>query len=191
MPRVDREAAVRRAGALHERERRVEILDVDVGRHELVDHLRVVVLGRVGAELGEGLGQPRQLARRAGDVPDLDVVRAERGGGVVEEALGRLGGAAALVVRIEEPLPDELELEVLEAVVVEQLLHVGQRARLQDVLEVGVPDPDPLEPDTLRLCAAVGEVEQAPLPAVVHLDRPGGGPVQAEEVVFGHVHAQT
>ena len=69
------------------------------------------------------------------------------------------------------------------------VLHVGQRARLQDVLEVGVPEPDPLEPDALRLGAAVGEVEQAPLAAEVHLDRPGDGPVQPHDVVSGARHA--
>ncbi len=183
MPRVESEPSVPRAGALDERERRVEIVDVDVGRHELVDQLRVMLLGRVGAELGEGLGQTRQLARRAWDVPDLDVVRAERRGGIEQEALGGLGGAAALVVRVEEPLPDELELEVLEPVVVEQPLQVGQCVRLQEVLEVGMPEPDSLEPDALGLGAAVGEAEQAPLAAEVHLDRPGDGPVQAHDVV--------
>ena len=63
----------------------VDGLDVHVERHELVDDLRVGVLGRVGAELGEALGQLRQLARRAGDVADLDVVGAELGGRVEEQ----------------------------------------------------------------------------------------------------------
>src|SRR5581483_1496891 len=35
VPRVDREAAVRRARAFDDRERGAEVLDVDVGRHEL------------------------------------------------------------------------------------------------------------------------------------------------------------
>ena len=49
------------------------------------------------------------------------------------------------------------ELEVLEHVVVDQRPHVGQRTGLHNVLEVGVPEPDPLEPDTLRLRAAIRE----------------------------------
>ena len=57
VPGVDREAAVRRVRALDEGERRVEVVDVHVGRHELVDDLGVVVLGGVGAQLGEPLGQ--------------------------------------------------------------------------------------------------------------------------------------
>src|SRR5262249_10839756 len=71
----------------------------------------------------------------------------------------------------------------LEPMVVEQGLQLGERSRLEDVLEVGVPDPDPLEPGPLRLGAAVGDVEQAPLPASVHLHRPGGRPVQRDQVV--------
>ena len=44
VPGVDREAAVRRVGALDDRERRVEVVHVHVERHELVDHPRVVLL---------------------------------------------------------------------------------------------------------------------------------------------------
>ena len=58
------------------------VFDVDVERHELVGDLRVRVLGRVAAQRGELLGQPAELARRAGDVADLDVVGVERRGGL-------------------------------------------------------------------------------------------------------------
>ena len=55
-PAAPRETELHREG---------EGADVRVGGHELVDDLRVVVLGHLGAERGEGLGQPRQLARPA------------------------------------------------------------------------------------------------------------------------------
>ena len=73
---------MRLAGALHELERRVQRVHVDVERHELVDDLGVGVVGRILTELGERLGQRPELARGAGDVADLDVVGVERGGRV-------------------------------------------------------------------------------------------------------------
>ena len=141
------------------------------GRHELVDHPRAVPLRRLGAQLGVALGQERQLARPAEDVRDLDVVGVERGGRLEQELPGRVRCLPPLVVRVEEPVEQALELEVLEPVVVEEPLDVGERARLEDVLEVGVPEPDALEPGTRGLLAAVGEVEQAPLAPAVHLHR--------------------
>ncbi len=120
-------------------------------------------------------------------LPDLDVVRVELGGGLEEQLPDRLGGATALVVRIEEPLPDELELEVLEAVGVEQRLDVGECPRLEDVLQVGMPEADSLEPDALGVRAALGEVEQAPLAARVDLHRARRRPVERDKVVVRHV----
>src|SRR3954471_991861 len=115
VPRVDRDAAIRRAGALDDVERRVERVDVDVERHELVDDRGLVLVGGVGAELGEALGDLLERARRPGDVADLDVVRLEDGGGVEEQAPLGIRGLAALVVGVEEPVHEKLELEVLEA----------------------------------------------------------------------------
>ena len=93
-----------------------------------------------------------------------------------------VGGPAALVVLVEEPVHQELELEVAQPVVVEDLLHLPQALRLEHVLEVGVPDPEPAEPDLARLGAAVGPVEEAPLPPDVHLDRPGDRPVEPDQL---------
>ena len=91
VPGVDREAAVGAPGAADQLERGVERVDVDVERHELVGDLRVGVLRRVVAQLGERLGQPVELARRAGDVADLDVVGVERGGGVEQQPARAVG----------------------------------------------------------------------------------------------------
>ena len=50
-----------------------------------------------------------------------------------------------LFLAVEEPAVEKLEFEVLDAVVVEDLLHFFQAALLQRVLEVGVPDADAFE----------------------------------------------
>src|SRR3954453_11137234 len=60
VPGVDRDAGVR--DLADHSERGLEVAYVDIERHEFVDDLRVVVLGGIGAELGEALGQPRELA---------------------------------------------------------------------------------------------------------------------------------
>ena len=64
----------------------------------------------------------------------------EHARGLEEQRARLVGGAAALVVRVEEPVQQALELEVAQPVVVEDPLHLLQAARLEHVLEVGVPD---------------------------------------------------
>ena len=69
--------------------------------------------------------------------------------------------------------------------VVEELPDLGERPRLEDVLEVGVPEPGALHADARRLRAAVAQVEEAPFPADVDLDRTGDRPVETEQFVAG------
>ena len=114
------------------------------------------------------------------------MVRAELRAGLPQEGADPVRLHPALVAGVEEPVHHELELEVAQPVVVEQRLHLGERARLEDVLEVGVPEPDPAEADPRRLRAAVAQVEEAPLAAHVDLDRAGDRPVETEQVVAGH-----
>ena len=135
--------AVRRVSAVHDGKGRIEVVHVDVERHELVDDPCVRVGRRVGAQLGVGVDQPRQLARRAGDVPHLDVVRRQCRRRLEQERPRLVGGLTALVARIEEPLPEKLELDIGETVVVEKLPDLGERSGLEHVLEVGVPEAGP------------------------------------------------
>ena len=100
------------ARAADDLENGVDAVHVHVEGHELVDDLRVGVLRRVRAELAEALGEPRDLGRDAGDVADLDVVSIELAGGAEEQLLDLVGGPAALVVLVEEPVHQELQLEV-------------------------------------------------------------------------------
>ena len=110
------------------------------------------------------------------------MVGAEHRRRLEEQPADVVGGAPALVARVEEPVHQELELQIAQPVVVERLLHVAQALRLEHVLQVGVPDPEPAEADLLRFRAAVGPAEEAPLPADVHLDRAGDRPVEAEQL---------
>ena len=88
----------------------------------------------------------------------------------------------------EEPIHEELELDVPQAVLAEQRRDVGERAGLEHVLEVGVPEPDAAEADALRLCTAIGEVEEAPLAAGVHVHRAGCCPVENDQVAVVGAH---
>src|SRR5262245_44356489 len=118
----------------------------------------------------------------AGDVADLDVVRAELRRGVEQEPADAIRLAAPPVVLVEEPVHEELDLEVSQPVVVEAALQLCQGLRLEQVLEVRVPDPEPAEAGRARRRAAVGPAEEAPLAADVHLDRARNGPVEPDEV---------
>jgi hypothetical protein len=146
----------------------------------------------VGAELGVALGELRKLAGNAGDVPHLDVVGAERTRGIQQEIPHLVGLLASLRPLVLEEAPDELQLQVFEPVVVQELLDLIETATLEAVGEVGVPDPDPLHPGLGRLPAALGEVEVAPLLALVGLGRAGRRPVRAHQldaVLSRHPHS--
>ncbi len=130
------------------------------------------MLGCVRAELAVGLDQAADVARRAGDVPDLDVVRRQRRRGLPEAGAQLVALRAPLVAGIDEPLPEELELQVAQAVVVEERGDLVERSGFEDVLEVGVPEADPAEADPGRVLAAVAQVEEAPFAALVDVDRP-------------------
>src|SRR5207302_928195 len=112
-------------------------------------------------------------ALRAHDVSDLQVMRGQLGRRAEEQRAPLVGGAPALVVGVEEPVAQELELELIQAVVVEQLPHLAEGPRLEHVLEVCVPQADAPEPDAGGLLAAVAQIEEAPLPSEMHLDRSG------------------
>jgi hypothetical protein len=159
---------------------------VDVERHELVDDGRVGVVRRVPAELGERLGEPAELARRPGDVPDLDVVRVERGRGVEQHPAALVRLLARDLAFVDEEVGQELDLQVREAGVVEDLLHLRQRPRVELMLDVGVPEPDALEADPGCLAAAVLPLERAPLPADVHLRRTAHRPVEGQQIDLAH-----
>jgi hypothetical protein len=173
VPRVEGETAIRRVRPLDDLERGVDVRHLDVVRHELVDDLRVRVPGSVLAELAEPLDDPFEVALGAGDVADLDVVGGQLGGSPEQERAPLVGGLPALVTWIEEPVPEEFELELVEPVLVEEPAHLAQVPRLQDVLEVGVPQPETSESDPRGLLTAVAKVEQAPLAPEVHLHRSG------------------
>ena len=168
--------------ALHQLERRVERVDVDVERHELVDDLGVGVLRGVPHSSANASVEPVELARRAGDVADLDVMGVERRGGVEQQPAPRVGLGARRVAGRDEEVGQELDLEIAQAGVVEDLLHLGQRAGLELVLDVGVPQPEAPEADPRGVRAAVAPVERAPFPADVHVGRTGHGPVQGQQL---------
>jgi len=114
--------------------------------------------------------------------PTLMWCAAEHGRRLEEELPGLVGLAPALVVLVEEPVRQELELEMAQAVVVERPLQVAQALRLEQMLDVRVPEAEPAEADRARFGATVGPAEEAPLATVVHLDRPGDRPVQTEQL---------
>src|SRR5581483_8434358 len=140
----------------------------------------------VRAELAEGLDDARELRLRPGEVAGLDVVDGEHLGCVEDEVPGRVGRPASLVARVEEPVAEELELDVPEPVLVEERADVAQRRAVREhVLEIGVPDTDAAEADARGVRAAVPQREQAPLASGVHLDGTGDRPIETDHVGVG------
>ena len=79
--------------------------------------------------------------------------RTERG---LEEQRARLVRCApALVVRVEEPVSEELQLHVAKAVGLEDVVQLGEILGLEQVLEIGVPEPEPAEADARGMLAAL------------------------------------
>ena len=89
VPRVNGDASIRPRRTADHLEHGVEAPDVRVERHELVDDLRIRTLGGCVTQLAEALAELRQRRGVAGDVPDLDVMRVERGGGGEEQVARR------------------------------------------------------------------------------------------------------
>ena len=137
------------------------------------------------AELAVPLDDLLEIALGAHDVPDLDVVRGERGSRLEQERPSLVRCLSALVVGVEEPVAEELELDVAEPVVVEQLTNLPQGALLEHVLEIGVPEPEAREAHARRLLAAVAQVVEAPLAPEMHLDGARRRPVEPDELGGG------
>ena len=112
VPSIEGEPAIRGVRALDDRERLLDVVHVDVVGHELVGDRRVRVVGGVGAELPEALHDLPEPALGSHDVADLDVMRGKRRGGLEQQRPPLVGRPAALVVRVEEPVAEELQLEV-------------------------------------------------------------------------------
>ncbi len=103
------------------------------------------------------------------------MVRGQLGRRLEEQRTSLVGCLPALIVGVEEPVAEELELELLDPVLLENRPQLAERLGLQQVLEVGMPEPDALEAHALGLFAAFAQAEEAPLWPEVHLDRPGDG----------------
>ena len=85
------------------------------------------------------------------------------------ERLGCLQQAPFALVRrrfafaVDEPVLDELDLERAQSVVIEDLLHLSQRPRLADRVEIGVPKTQAAESGLGRRLRSRLEIEWADL----------------------------
>ena len=129
--------------ALDDRERGVDVVHLDVVQHELVDDLASVYWAASGAELRVPLHDLRELALRAHDVADLDVVDRQLGGRLEQKRASRIERHTrrrSSGSRTESPRTSSSSL--IEPVLVDDLPQLGGVPRLQHVFEVCMPDPD-------------------------------------------------
>ena len=102
-----------------------------------------------------------------------------------------IGLVACRAPRVDEEVGEELDLEVLEAGVLEDLAHLVQAAGLELVLDVGMPQAKALEADLGCLGAAIAPVERAPLTAYVHIRGTANRPVKGQQLDLAHRHSSS
>ena len=84
-----------------------------------------------------------------------------------------------------EPAGEELQLDVADAVVGEDFLHVGQRVAAQGVLQVRMPDAHAGEARLAGLLGADAEIDGAVLRSGVRHGTDGQSPVGGEQIDLG------
>src|SRR6185312_15212283 len=178
MPEVEEDAAVLGARSFDELARRLEGVD-DAERHHLEGDFRAVALG-LFAEAGKALDQARHGAGRADEVAHLHAAGAQHLGRLEQEALALI--RAALRLAIEEPVAQEFELDVPDAMVIENAPHVGEAQPRERVLEIGVPDAEAREPGLRGARHALLEARGAELVIGVRLGADRERPVRSEQV---------
>ncbi len=183
MPQVEDDAAVFRAGAFTQLERALERIDLGEG-HQFIGDPRTALFS-LPAQLCEFLDQLRHGHLGAEKVADLDVTPAKRFGGVEEPAPRRIRVRAPLA-RFQEPVREEFDLDVLHPVRIEDLPHFLQRPRLRHVLQIGVPQSEPLEAGSRRLLHAGLELEGAVFPIRMRQCPAGEGPVGGDQLDLAH-----
>ncbi len=75
------------------------------------------------------------------------MVRGQHGRCLEDQRARLVGRNASLVAGVEEPVAEELELELVELVFVEDRTQLGERLCLEQVLDVGMPEADAPEAD--------------------------------------------
>ncbi len=113
----------------------------------------------VRAEGRECIDQLRHRRDLFLQIADLEVPRAESLGCGQQFAFQKI--RLFFWFAFEEPVGEEFNLDVLQAIVVENLLHFFQRRSLEDVEQVGVPDSEPLESCTRGRFGSGFEIERA------------------------------
>src|SRR5215469_2713990 len=85
-------------------------------------------------------------------------MRLERFGGIEQHGLRNV--RLPLPLTLEKPVGEEFKLDMLDAVVVENLLHLPERALPEDMLKVGMPDSKSCEASSGSRFHAVAKIER-------------------------------
>ena len=184
MPSVDHQAAVGGIGEFAHFQRIGEI-----GDHRERHHFEQDVgtgVGRVLAQRGKCLSGPVHVVRRIEEIADFEVPGAEGFRGIQQLRFFLVRFHFFLAALGQEPVEQELELEVTDAVVVQYPFHVGEARALQRVIEVGMPDPHAGEADPRNRFDPLAESERAVIGAdrAGRVDVTGQGPVRGQQLDF-------
>src|SRR5215469_1306234 len=157
MPSIQTNAAIRRAGAFHELKRILQTSDHGEW-HQLEAHFSSP-LSRLSAQSSESLDQAWHRRRFLIEITHFKVMCLEDFGCIEQHGLPNVGLPLALT--IEKPVGEEFKLDILDAVVVENLLHLPERELPEHMLKIGMPDSKPGETGSGSRFHAVLEIEGA------------------------------
>src|SRR6185436_157685 len=119
------------------------------------------------------------------EVADLDVTGAERSRALQQRPAQSVGSGPSVAGR-QEPVGEELELEVADAVVFEYPPHLGQAMALPQMQQVGVPDAEARKSGLRSSLGTLAQTERAPLLIRVGLGAAADRPVRGEQLGAAH-----
>src|SRR6185437_5948478 len=97
------------------------------------------------------------------EIPDLDVPAAQPFGRLEQQLAPLIRGHAARIARLDEPVDQEFDLDILHAVVIENLAHLRVRVAGQHTLQIRMPEAYALEARACRGFDPLAEFEGAVL----------------------------
>ncbi len=178
MPNINQKAAVFRARAADQR-KSIRKSRYHRKGHQFKCDASAVIRGvrTKGRKCIDKLRHRRDLFLQ---IADLEVPRAENLGCGQQFSFQKIRLCFGFAV--EEPVGEEFKLDVLQAIVVENLLHLFQRGCFEDVKQVGVPDSESFESRARCRFDPGFEIERAVLLVGKRQSAAGDGPVGSEQL---------
>src|SRR6185437_4752927 len=178
MPQIQTDAAVLRSRALDKLQSLFHRVDVAEWHQFKADWCAVV--GPVSTERRERLDHSRHGGICFEKMPHFDVMRAQNVGSF--QKFLAFDVRCFLLFSIEKPAAEKFKLQMPDAVVVKDFLHLFQAALLQRVLQVRVPDSDAFETHASNRFDPLLEIHGAEFMVGVRLGAHRQRPIRSQQL---------